>query len=106
MEGTTPVDAAGPEEPSPFGRPPESLPRHLPPPPTRAAGRGDVADAIQRGDPDYIAPLRLERMRFLDPARNPAFAQLEVLTLVATRGGRLAGRITAHVDRAYDAYHG
>ena len=31
----------------------------------------DVADVIQRGDPDYIAPLRMERMRFLDPAKNP-----------------------------------
>jgi GNAT superfamily N-acetyltransferase len=66
----------------------------------------DVADLIQRGDPDYIAPLRMERMRFLDPAKNPAFRQLEVLPLVAMRRGKLAGRITAHVDRAYDAYHG
>jgi len=115
---------AGAEESS-LGQAPRDLPRLSPAPPTRAVDRGgvrvqtvdlaskrdrarflDVADLIQRGDPDYIAPLRMERMRFLDPARNPAFRQLEVLPLVATRGGRLAGRITAHVDRAYDAYHG
>jgi GNAT superfamily N-acetyltransferase len=107
-----------------FGKPPENLPRHLPAPPTRvtaadvrleridlARGRDrarflDVGDRIQRGDPDYIAPLRMERMRFLDPAKNPAFRQLEVLPLVAVRGGRDVGRITAHIDRAYDAYHG
>jgi GNAT superfamily N-acetyltransferase len=126
MEGTPlrdPTPRA--DEQNPFGQPPTNLPRHLPAPPTRATDRGDVrvervdlackrdrarfldvADAIQRGDPDYIAPLRMERMRFLDPARNPAFEQLEVLPLVARRGGRLVGRITAHVDRAYDACHG
>jgi GNAT superfamily N-acetyltransferase len=113
------------DEPISFGRPPGELPRHLPAPPTRIADRGDVrlvrvdlaskrdrkrfldvADAIQRGDPDYIAPLRMERMRFLDPEKNPAFQQLEVLPLLALRGGRAVGRITAHIDRAYDAYHG
>ena len=110
---------------APFGKPPENLPHHLPPPSTRLAAHGDVriervhferkrdrkrfldvADAIQRGDPDYIAPLRMERMRFLDPESNPAFRQLDVLALVAVRGGKDVGRITAHVDRAYDAYHG
>ncbi len=110
---------------APFGKPPEHLPHHLPAPPGRAAGRGDVrveridlrrkrdrarfldvGDALQRDDPNYVAPLRMERMRFLDPGRNPAFRQLEVLPLVAVRGGRDVGRITAHLDRSYDAYHG
>src|SRR5512142_2141936 len=108
-----------------LGQPPKDLPRLSPAPPTRVADRAgvavaridlaskrdrsrflDVADAIQRGDPDYVAPLRMERMRFLDPAKNPAFRQLEVLPLVATRREKVAGRITAHVDRAYDAFHG
>jgi GNAT superfamily N-acetyltransferase len=110
---------------APFGKPPEHLPTHLPAPATRAAPGGDVrlerldlarrrdrrrfldvGDALQRASPHYIAPLRLERMRFLDPARNAAFQQLEVLALVAVRAGADVGRITAHLDRAYDAYHG
>ena len=113
------------EDESPFGRAPEHLPRHLPPPPTRVSDRGevlvetvdlgrradrarflDVADAIQRGDPHYIAPLRMERMKFLDTSRNPALASLEVRAMVATRRGLAVGRVTAHLDRAYDAYHG
>jgi GNAT superfamily N-acetyltransferase len=120
--GTMPASA---DEYAPFGKPPVKLPRHLPAPPSRVVGRGDVrvvrldlsrkrdrsrflgvADAVQHGDPAYIAPLRMERMRFLDPARNPAFHQLDVLPLVAVRDDRDVGRITAHVDRAYDAYHG
>lgn len=121
----SPRPAAPSPAASPFGQPPRDLPRHLPAPAARVVDRGDVrvervdlarrrdrrrflavADAIQGGDPNYIAPLRLERMRFLDPGRNPAFAQLEIAALVATRGGRDVGRVTAHVDRAYDAFHG
>jgi GNAT superfamily N-acetyltransferase len=113
------------EEYAVFGKPPENLPRHLPAPATRVAAAADVrleridlsrsrdrarflevGDRIQRGDPDYIAPLRMERMKFLDPAKNPAFRQLEVLPLIAVRGRQDVGRISAHVDRAYDAYHG
>ncbi len=113
------------EQYAPFGKPPQNLPRHLPAPTARVAAGGDVtieridlarkrdrkrfldvADFIQRGDPDYIAPLRMERMRFLDPAKNPAFRQLDVMALAAVRGGRDVGRITAHVDHAYDAHHG
>src|SRR5512143_372278 len=101
-----------------LGQPPKDLPRLSPAPPSRVADRAgvavaridlasrrersrflDVADVIQRGDPDYIAPLRMERMRFLDPAKNPAFRQLDVLPLVATRRGKLAGRTTAPGDR-------
>jgi GNAT superfamily N-acetyltransferase len=75
----------------------------------RAADRSrflDVADRVQRGDPNYIAPLRMERMKFLDTLRNPALASLEVKAMIATRRGRPVGRITAHIDKAYDAYHG
>src|SRR3990170_4091172 len=122
---TTPDPSASEEAPKLLGGPPAGLPPPPPAPPTRVADRSevrleridlarkrdrsrflDVADLIQRGDPDYIAPLRMERMRFLDPAKNPAWEQLDVLPLLAMRGGRLAGRITAHVDRAYNSYHG
>ncbi len=125
MDAPTPHAEPPAGEDAALGQPPKDLPRRLPAPPTRTTDRAgirvveidlarkrdrsrflDVADAIQRGDPDYIAPLRMERMRFLDPARNPAFRQLEVLPLVALRAGKPAGRITAHVDRAYDACHG
>jgi GNAT superfamily N-acetyltransferase len=123
--GDSPAATPAGDAYAPFGKPPEHLPPHLPGPPTRAPAPADVriervdlgrrrdrarfldvADDLQRGDPDYIAPLRLERMRFLDPAKNPAFKQLEVLALVAVRDGKDVGRITAHLDRAYDAYHG
>lgn len=107
-----------------FGRPPENLPKFEPPVPTRVTETAgvrleildlrrprdrmrflDMAAPIYRGDPNYIEPLRLERMKFLDPSRNPSFASLEVLPLLAHANGKVVGRITAHIDRAYDAYH-
>jgi len=106
----------------PFGRPPLGLPVWQPRDLDQPADVGievidlarvgdrrrflDVADAVLAEDPNFISPLRLERMKFLDTARNPALAALEIQALIATRGGKLVGRITAHIDRAYDAYHG
>jgi GNAT superfamily N-acetyltransferase len=65
----------------------------------------DVAPPIYRGDPCWVAPLRMERMRFLDPARSPTLTTLEIHALVARRAGRDVGRITAHVDREFDRLH-
>ena len=66
----------------------------------------DVAAPIYRDDPHYVEALRGERLRFLDPAANPGLAELEIHALVARRGGRDVGRVTAHLDRAYDRHHG
>ncbi|MCC6848307.1 MAG: N-acetyltransferase [Deltaproteobacteria bacterium] len=66
----------------------------------------DVAAPLYRHDPHYLEPLRRDRMAFLDPEGNPGLADLEILALVARRAGRDVGRITAHVDRAYDRRHG
>jgi hypothetical protein len=112
------------EEDYRFGAPPKNLPKLQPAPQSRATDRAgvrietinlgnkahrkrflDVADAIQQDDPNYISPLRMDRMKFLDVTHNPALASLEMRVLIAVRNGRDVGRITAHIDRAYDAHH-
>jgi GNAT superfamily N-acetyltransferase len=47
----------------------------------------------------------MHMMRFLDPKQNPAFENLEVQAFIALKNGKIAGRITAHYDRAYARYH-
>lgn len=108
----------------PFGAPPKDLPAFDPGPATRlhdAAGvrleavdlanSGDrrrflaLAPPLYQGDPNWITPLWMERMHFLDPKKNPGIAQIEMRALIAVSGGRDVGRITAHVDHAYDRYH-
>lgn len=65
----------------------------------------DAGEIVQRHDPNYIAPLRIERMRFLDTAHNLSLHALEIQAFLALRNGKLVGRITAHIDRDYNAYH-
>ena len=107
-----------------FGRPPEDLPYFDPPIPTRVTDPAGVSidvldlsnkrdrvrfmnmpDAIYGGDSNYIAPLRMHTMRFLDPAKNPAYEGLEVRAMIAVQGGRDVGRLTVQIDRAYNEYH-
>jgi GNAT superfamily N-acetyltransferase len=65
----------------------------------------DLADPIYAGDPNYISPLRMHFMKFLDPAKNPAFRNFDLEALVAYRGGAPVGRVIVHVDRKYNEYH-
>jgi GNAT superfamily N-acetyltransferase len=50
------------------------------------------------GDPNYIAPLIMERSEALTPKTNPFFAHAEVQLYLAVRGGRDVGRISAQID--------
>lgn len=55
--------------------------------------------AVLADDPAWVAPLVLERMQHLDPARNPYFTEAEAAFWIAQRGERPVGRISAQVDR-------
>ena len=54
---------------------------------------------VQGADPNWIAPLRLERRQHLDPRRNPWFEHAEASFFLAWRSGRPVGRISAQIDR-------
>jgi hypothetical protein len=120
-----PEQNASADEDYRFGAPPKDLPKLEPAPASRSQKRGavrietidlrdksarkrflDVADSIQASDPNFISPLRMERMKFLDIAHNKALASIELRAMIAVKNGRDVGRITAHVDRAYDEHHG
>ena len=53
---------------------------------------------LHRDDPNYVAPLHLERLDALT-AKNPFFSHAEVQFWLARRDGRDVGRISAQVDR-------
>jgi GNAT superfamily N-acetyltransferase len=114
-----------PAEEHPFGKPPTDLPAWEPAPASRSTSLGavtlevvdlgkkgdrarfvDMIHPLYEGDRHFIAPLRMQQMHFLDTAKNLSLSQLEVHAVLAHRGGRCVGRITGHIDRAYDAYHG
>lgn len=49
-------------------------------------------------DPNYIAPLLIERREALSPKTNPFFAHADVQFWLAVKDGRDVGRISAQID--------
>lgn len=66
----------------------------------------DVPFETYRGDPAWIPPLRFERRQHLDLRRNPYFQHAEGVLLLASRGDRAVGRISAQIDRLDQERHG
>ena len=56
--------------------------------------------------PHWTPPLRIERRLFLSPRFNAFFKHGEAQLFLARRDGRVVGRISAHIDHAYNAFHG
>ncbi|HST69711.1 MAG TPA: hypothetical protein VLI94_08660 [Solirubrobacterales bacterium] len=54
----------------------------------------------------WVPPLKLERHAFLSRRLNPYFTHGEAEYFLAWRDGRVVGRVTAQVDRAFNEYHG
>jgi GNAT superfamily N-acetyltransferase len=61
---------------------------------------------IYEGNPNWVAPLEMERRDFLDPKKNPFFEFGEVELFLARRGGQVVGRIAAVKDPHYNEFHG
>jgi hypothetical protein len=53
---------------------------------------------IYRNDPNWVAPLLLERKIHFDPSHNPFFKHAKVRFWLACRDGKPVGRITSQVD--------
>ncbi len=52
---------------------------------------------VYKGDPNWIAPLIMERREHLDPRKNPYFEHAEVQLWLAFRGETCVGRISAQI---------
>lgn len=61
----------------------------------------DLPKRLFAGHKGYVAHLDTERREAFSPKKNPLFKHVDVGFLLARRAGRVVGRITAQVDRAY-----
>jgi hypothetical protein len=59
----------------------------------------DHAFAHYAGDPNWVPPLKSEALAMITPAKNAWFTHAEQQLFLAKRGGKVAGRIAAHIDR-------
>jgi GNAT superfamily N-acetyltransferase len=64
----------------------------------------DLPYRLHAGTP-WVPPLKLERMAFLNRRLNPYFKHGEAEYFLAWRDGRVVGRVSAQVDRAFNEYH-
>jgi GNAT superfamily N-acetyltransferase len=61
---------------------------------------------LHSSSPQWVPPLRIERHLFLSPRQNAFFRHGNARLFLARRDGRVAGRVSAQIDRAFNAFHG
>ncbi len=60
---------------------------------------------LYQDDPCWVPPLVPLQRRFLDPRTGPFFAIGEARYFLAWRQDQTVGRLAAHINRRYEAYH-
>lgn len=60
---------------------------------------------LYKDDPNWVAPLIMERMEILDPKKNPFFEHARAKIWLALKDGVVVGRITAQIDDMVEAQH-
>jgi hypothetical protein len=65
----------------------------------------DLPSRLHGGTP-WVPPLKLERRLFLSRRFGPYRSRIDFELFLARRDGRVVGRVSAHVDHAYNRHHG
>ncbi len=66
----------------------------------------DLPYRLHSNSPVWVPPLRLERYLFLSRRLNAFFKHGDAQLFLAERDGVVVGRISAHYDDAFNAFHG
>ncbi|MGB7686107.1 MAG: hypothetical protein WBL45_10040, partial [Solirubrobacterales bacterium] len=66
----------------------------------------EVPFDLYRDHPLWVPPLKLERRLFLSRRMNAFFSHGEAEYFLALRKGRVVGRMSAHVNHAFNEHHG
>ena len=66
----------------------------------------DLPYRLHSNSPVWVPPLRLERRLFLSRRLNAFFKHGDAQLVLAERDGVAVGRISAHYDDAFNAFHG
>ena len=65
----------------------------------------DVQDQINASDPNWVAPIKLERLEHYNPKKNVFLGNMAHQFWLAYHGGRPVGRISAQVNRHHLKRH-
>ena len=59
----------------------------------------DIGRTFAAREPHWVPQLRSEQLELVDPGKNPFFGHASHQLFIARRGGKLVGRISAHIDQ-------
>jgi hypothetical protein len=60
---------------------------------------------INEGDPNWVPPLIIDRLKLLDKKKNPFYQHAEVEFFLAYKNGEVVGRIAAIVNHMHNEFH-
>ena len=60
---------------------------------------------IYDGDPHWVPPLLMDRLKLIDEAKNPFYRHATSTLFLAERDGKIVGRIAAIVNRRHNEVH-
>jgi GNAT superfamily N-acetyltransferase len=60
---------------------------------------------LHSSSPQWVPPLRIERRMFLSRRQNAFFRHGDAELFLARRDGRVVGRVSAQIDRAFNEFH-
>ena len=66
----------------------------------------DFPNELYRDDPNYVTPLRAERLEFFDFEKNPFYRSARVRLFLALDGKAVVGRIATCINYAHNEFHG
>ena len=76
----------------------------------QVSGRAELRQFVElpfrlHAGTNWIGPLKLERYAYLSKSLNPFFKHGEAQLFLARRGERVVGRVSAQIDREFNAFH-
>lgn len=60
---------------------------------------------LYKGNPNWVPPLLRLQWELFSPRHNPFYQHADVQLFLARRGSKIAGRISAQIDREHNRYH-
>ena len=66
----------------------------------------DLAYSLNKGDPNWVPPLKTEVHGLIDPRTNPWFEHAEARLFIAERDGEVVGRMSGQVDQLVQEHMG
>jgi len=65
----------------------------------------DLPNRLYGNDPNYVTPLKSERLEFFDRDKNPFYRAAKTKLFLAERDGEIVGRVATCINFAHNEYH-